>query len=73
MKKTINAKVAAIFSIVCIEQTSCPYVYLCVYLSESLMHYGENAFAKDRSLKTIVPLIPNSNMGQRRGLSVVSM
>ncbi|KAK8394382.1 hypothetical protein O3P69_006522 [Scylla paramamosain] len=40
------------------------------YDLESLMHYGGTAFAKDPSLKTIVPLVPNSNMGQRRGMSV---
>ncbi|XP_045126097.1 zinc metalloproteinase nas-6-like isoform X2 [Portunus trituberculatus] len=40
------------------------------YDLESLMHYGEKAFAKDPTLKTIVALNGNSNMGQRRGMSV---
>ncbi|XP_015189263.1 PREDICTED: zinc metalloproteinase nas-4-like [Polistes dominula] len=40
-----------------------PYDY------SSIMHYSMTAFSKDRSLATIVPKIPNVEIGQRLGLS----
>lgn len=41
------------------------------YDYESLLHYGENFFAKDPKKPTIIPLKMPSNqkMGQRRSLS----
>lgn len=38
-----------------------PYDY------ESIIHYSPVAFAKDRSIPTIIPLYPAKNMGQRDG------
>ncbi|CAG7731659.1 unnamed protein product [Allacma fusca] len=39
------------------------------YDTSSILHYGPFAFAKDRRYPTIVPRIPDKNMGQRDGLS----
>ncbi|KAG0730604.1 Zinc metalloproteinase nas-13 [Chionoecetes opilio] len=39
------------------------------YDLDSVMHYGPYAFAKDRSVPTIIPRVTGTNMGQRRGLS----
>lgn len=44
-----------------VSMFSTPYDY------DSIMHYSQRAFAKDRTMPTIIPLRPARNMGQRDG------
>ncbi|KAK8384441.1 hypothetical protein O3P69_009324 [Scylla paramamosain] len=39
------------------------------YDLDSVMHYGPYAFAKNRSVPTIIPRVTGTKMGQRQGLS----
>lgn len=43
------------------------------YDTSSIMHYGPLAFSKNRQkqMKTIMPKVPNDNMGQRQNFSEV--
>ena len=43
------------------------------FTSESVMHYGPNSFAIDRSKPTITPISSAVEIGQRRGFSEVSL